>query len=118
VVTALVALLLGVARPPAAYVSVGASRVPLAISSWCWGAHCGAPIAASTRTAVLSRGSTVRVELKFAPTQARVAVGGVREQATSSGREITWRAAHAGGITIDATGAQGWVIYVGRLRLR
>jgi hypothetical protein len=117
-VVALVALLLGVARPPAAYVSVGASRVPLAISSWCWGAHCGAPIAASTRTATVSRGSTVRVELKFTPTQVRVAVGGVREQATSGGREITWRAAHAGGITINATGAQGWVIYVGRLRLR
>ena len=115
---ALVALLLGVARPPAAYVSVGANRVPLAISSWCWGAHCGAPIAASTRTATVSRGSTVRVELKFTATRVRVAVGGVPEQATSSGREITWRAAHTGGITIDATGAQGWVIYVGRLRLR
>lgn len=114
----LVALLLGVARPPAAYISVGASRVPLAISSWCWGAQCGAPIAASTRTATVARGSTVRIELKFAPTGVRVAVAGVREHAVASGREITWRATQAGGITINATGAQGWVIYVGRLRVR
>jgi hypothetical protein len=117
-VVALVVALLGVARPPAAYVSVGASQVPLAVSSWCWGAHCGAPIAASTKTATVSRGATVRVELKFAPTRARVAVGGVPEHVTTSGREITWRATHAGGMTINATGAQGWVIYVGRLRLR
>ncbi len=115
---ALVALLLGVVRPPAAYVSVGANRVPLAISSWCWGAHCGAPIAASTRTATVSRGAAVRVELSFTPTRATVAVAGVRERATTSGREITWRATHAGGMTINVTGAKGWVIYVGRLKLR
>jgi hypothetical protein len=117
-VVALVALLLGVARPPAAYVSVGATRVPLAVSSWCWGAHCGAPIAASTRTATVSRGSTVHIELKFAPTRVRVAVAGVLEHATTSGREITWHARHAGGMTISVTSAQGWVIYVGRLKLR
>ena len=115
---ALVALLLGVARPPAAYVSVGATRVPLAVSSWCWGAHCGAPIAASTRTATVSRGGTVHIELKFTPTRARVAVAGVLVHATTSGREITWRATHAGGMTINVTAAQGWVIYVGRLKLR
>jgi hypothetical protein len=117
-VVALVALLLGVARPPAAYVSVGASRVPLAVSSWCWGTHCGAPIAASTRTAIVSRGSTVRVELKFTPTRVRVAVAGTPEHATASGRELTWRATRAGGMTINVTSAQGWVIYVGRLKLR
>ena len=115
---ALVALLLGVARPPAAYVSVGANRVPLAVSSWCWGAHCGAPIAASNRTATVARGSTVRIELKFAPTGARIAVSGVPEHVTTSGREISWRATHAGGMTINVTAPQGWVIYVGRLRLR
>jgi hypothetical protein len=117
-IVALVALLLGVARPPAAYVRVGGSRVPLAISSWCWGTRCGAPIAASTRTATVSRGGTVHVELKFTPTGARVAVAGVREQATASGREVTWRAAHGGGMTIKVTATQGWVIYVGRLKLR
>ena len=42
----------------------------------------------------------------------------MRERATTSGREITWRAAHAGGMTINVTGAKGWVIYVGRLKLR
>jgi hypothetical protein len=117
-VVALVAVLLGVAHPPAAYVSVGASRVPLAISSWCWGAHCGAPIAASTRTATLSRGGTVHVELRFVPTRVSVAVAGVREPATTSGREIAWRATHAGGVTINVRSAKGWVIYVGRLKLR
>ncbi|HUZ84695.1 MAG TPA: hypothetical protein VMU66_08370 [Gaiellales bacterium] len=115
---ALVALLLGVARPPAAYVSVGSSRVPLAISSWCWGTRCGAPIAAATRTATVSRGSTVRVELRFAPAKVSVAVAGVRERATSSGREVAWRATQGGGITVNVTAAQGWVIYVGRLRVR
>ena len=115
---ALVALLLGVVRPPAAYVSVGANRVPLAISSWCWGAHCGAPIAASSKTATVARGSTVRVELGFTPTRVRVAVAGVQERATTAGREITWRAAHAGGMTINVNAPKGWVIYVGRLRIR
>jgi hypothetical protein len=117
-VVTLVALLLGVARPPAAYVSVGANRVPLAISSWCWGAHCGAPIAASTRTATVSRGGTVRVELGFVPSRASVAVAGVREPATTRGREIAWPATHAGGMTINVRSPKGWVIYVGRLKLR
>ena len=115
---ALVALMLGVARPPTAYVSVGANRVPLAISSWCWGARCGAPIAASTRTATVSRGSTVHIELKFVPTRVRVAVAGVQERAATSGREITWRATRAGGMTVNVTTAKGWVIYVGRLKVR
>jgi hypothetical protein len=117
-VVALVALLLGVARPPAAYVSAGASRVPLAISSWCWGTRCGAPIAASTRTATVSRGGTVRVQLAFAPRRVHVAVAGVQQHTTTSGREITWTATRAGGMTINVTAAKGWVIYVGRLKIR
>jgi hypothetical protein len=117
-VVALLALVLGVSRPPAAYVSVGANRVPLAISSWCWGAHCGAPIAASTRTATVSKGATVRIELTFVPTRVRVAVAGAQVRAETSGREISWRATRQGGMTINVTTAKGWVIYVGRLKLR
>jgi hypothetical protein len=92
--------------------------VPLAVSSWCWGAHCGAPIAASTHTAVIKRGSTVHVELRFAPQRVLVAVAGVPEHATITGREITWRAAHAGGITVNVRAAPGFVTYVGKLRLK
>ena len=114
----LLAVLLGLARPPAAYVSVGSTRVPLAITSWCWGAHCGAPIAASTHTAVVSRGSTVRVELRFAPQHVLVAVAGFPERAKVAGREITWRAGHAGGITVNVRAAPGFITYVGRLRLK
>jgi hypothetical protein len=123
VTVALVALLLGVARPPAAYVRVGTARVPLAISSWCWGARCGAPIAASTRTARVHRGSTVRVVLAFEPTQVHVAVGGARQR-TSSRRtssqsdEVSWRASRSGGITINAVSKRGFVTYVGRLIVR
>jgi hypothetical protein len=114
----LLALLLGVARPPAAYVSAGANRAPLAVSSWCWGAHCGAPIAASTRTATVSRGGTIHIDLQFVPTRVRVEVAGVRTKTTLAGREITWRATRGGGMTVNVTGPKGWVIYVGRLRLR
>ncbi len=92
--------------------------MPLAISSWCWGAHCGAPIAASTRTATVRRGGTIHVELGFAPKRVQVAVAGVREHVTTSGHEISWRARHAGGMTLNVTSGKGWVIYVGRLRLR
>ena len=115
---ALVALVLGVSRPPPAYVSVGANRVPLAVSSWCWGARCGAPISASTRTATASRGTTVRIELKFLPTRVRVAVAGIQVRAETSGREITWRATRQGGMTVNVATAKGWVIYVGRLKVR
>jgi hypothetical protein len=117
-VVALFVLMLGIARPPAAYVQNGAAHVPLAISSWCWAGRCGAPIAASTRTATVARGATVHVELQFTPTRARVAVAGVRQQATTSGREITWRAARGGGMTLNVSTAKGWVIYVGRLKVR
>jgi hypothetical protein len=117
-VTALLALLLGLAAPPTAYVSTGATHVPLAISSWCWGNRCGAPIAASTRTAVVSRGATVRVELKFEPRQAHVAVAGTRALVSTRGSEVSWRASRSGGLTVSVTGAQGWITYVGRLSVR
>ena len=114
----LLALLLGVARPPAASVAVGANRVPLAVSSWCWGGRCGAPIAASTRTVTVARGGTIHIDLQFSPTRVRVEVAGVRTRTTSIGREITWRAGRGGGMTVNVAGPKGWVIYVGRLRLR
>jgi hypothetical protein len=115
---ALLVVLLGVVHPPAAYVSVGTQQVPLAISSWCWGGRCGAPIAASTKTAVVLRGSTVRVELRFAPQRVLVAVAGFPERASIAGREVTWRATHAGGITVNVRATPGFVTYVGRLRLK
>jgi hypothetical protein len=117
-VLALAALLLALVQPPPAYVSVGSSHVPLAISSWCWASRCGAPIAASTRTAVVSRGSLVRVELTFEPKQVHVAVAGTRTVALTHGKEITWRATRSGGLTLNVTGARGWVTYVGRLTVR
>jgi hypothetical protein len=118
VVVPLVALLLGVAHPPAAYARVGTAHVPLAISSWCWGSRCGAPIAASTRTVRARRGSTVRVVLAFEPTQVRVAVGGRRQRLSSRNDEISWRATRSGGITINAVSTRGFVTYVGRLIVR
>jgi hypothetical protein len=123
VLVALVALLLGVAHPPAAYVRVGAAHVPLAISSWCWGAHCGAPIAASTRTARVRRGSTVSVVLAFEPTQVHVAVAGARQRTSirrtsSRSDEVSWRAGRSGGITINTLSPRGFVTYVGRLIVR
>jgi hypothetical protein len=118
VVVPLIALLLGVARPPAAYVSVGAARVPLAISSWCWGARCGAPIAASRRVVRIRRGSTVRVVLAFEPTQVRVSVGGRRQLALIHDDDITWRATRSGGVTINTVSTQGFVTYVVRLVVR
>jgi hypothetical protein len=117
-VLVLVALAVAFAHPPAGFVQTAAARVPLAISSWCWGTHCGAPIAASTKAASVARGSTVRVELQFTPTGARVAVAGVRQQAVTRGHEITWRATRSGGMTLRVTSAKGWVIYVGRLKVR
>jgi len=111
-------LALAVAAPPRATLSTGAATVPLAVSSWCWGAHCGAPIAASTRTAVVRRGAQVRVDLAFAPSSVYVAVSGRRVRVVVHNREISWPARTAGGLTINATGARGWVTYVGRIRIR
>jgi hypothetical protein len=110
---ALLALLIGVARPPVAYVEPG--HIRLAVSSWCWARHCGAPIARSGRPAVLARGSLVRVRFSFVPTAARVAVGGTRLVVLRHGSEISWHAAKAGGMTINVTGTKGFVAYVGRL---
>lgn len=119
-VVPLVVLLLGVARPhpPPAYVSVGSAHVPLAISSWCWGSRCGAPIAASRRNVRARRGSTVRVVLAFEPTQVQVSVAGRRQLVSTHNDELSWRATRSGGITINAVSTSGFVIYVGRLIVR
>jgi hypothetical protein len=114
---ALVALMLGLARPPAAYLQVGATRVPLAISSWCWGSRCGAPISASKKVATVKRGATVRAELSFAPSGTRLAVGGAPVSVTHHGSELSWRATHGGGLTLHVTGPHGWVTYVGRIAI-
>ena len=108
---------LALAAPPRATITTGAKPHPLAVSSWCWRTHCGAPIAASRRTVVARRGTTVRVDFAFVPTQVRVAVAGRPVTVALSGHEATWTAQAAGGLTINATGSGGWVIYVARLRL-
>jgi hypothetical protein len=109
---------LALASPPPATIATGAASFPLAVSSWCWGAHCGAPIAASTRTAVATRNGLVRVDFSFAPTSVHVAISGRRVPVALRSREVSWRARSSGGVTIDVTGARGWVIYVTRLRIR
>jgi hypothetical protein len=117
-VLALVAVSLALVRPPAAYVDTGTVRVPLAISGWCWASRCGAPIAASRRVATVTRGATVKIELRFVPTQLHLAVGGVRVKPAVHGRELSWPATRGGGLSLTATGVQGFVTYVGRLALR
>jgi hypothetical protein len=114
-VVALVALLLGVSRPPAAYLATSSGRVPLAISSWCWGSRCGAPISASTKVARVARGTTLRAELAFAPARTRLAIGGTPVSAATRGHELSWRVTRGGGLTLNVTGALGWVTYVGRI---
>jgi hypothetical protein len=112
-VTALLVLLLGVARAPAAYVEPG--HVRLAVSSWCWKHRCGAPLARSGPAASLARGTTVRVRFAFRPTTARVAIGGATVIVLRHDSEISWRATRSGGMTINVTGAKGFGAYVGRL---
>jgi hypothetical protein len=114
-VLAAAALAVSLARPPAAYLVTGRGRVPLAISSWCWAARCGAPIAASRRVAVAPRGTTVRIQLAFAPTQVRLEIGGVAVKPSLRGVDLTWRVNRGGGISLTATGVRGFVTYVGRL---
>jgi len=114
--TLLATLLLAAPHAPVAYVEPG--HVRLAVSSWCWARHCGAPIAASGRAARLTRGSSVRVHLTFAPTAARVAIAGREVPVTRHGNDISWTATRAGGMTINVTGTKGFVAYVGRLVLR
>jgi hypothetical protein len=117
-VVVLVALLLGLSSPPAAYVSVGPAHVPLAISSWCWGSRCGAPISASTKTVSVRRGATVQVVFRSDPTQVHVAIGGARQTVLTHANEISWRATRSGGFSINFASTRGWVIYVGRLVVR
>jgi hypothetical protein len=116
VVTLLAALAL--AGPPKATLAVGAAHVPLAISSWCWRGRCGAPIAKSTRTAAMARGTLVTVELAFVPKRVSLAVAGAPVTPVVRGREVSWHARTGGGLTMTATGGRGWVTYVGRIRLR
>jgi hypothetical protein len=114
----LLALLLGLQRPPAAYLTTGSGKVPLAISSWCWGLKCGAPIASSTKVAVVRRGATIRAQLGFAPTKVTVVVVGKPVAAATDGRVVTWRATRAGGLSLRAATSHGWVIYVCRIAIR
>jgi hypothetical protein len=114
----LVALLLGLAKPPSAYLQAGTKRVPLAISSWCWAARCGAPISAATKVATVARGTTLRAELRFAPTAARLAVGSTPVSVTRHRSEVSWRVTRGGGLTLRVTGPRGWVTYVGRIAIR
>ena len=115
----LVALLIAAAAPPpTAYVDTGATHVPLAITSWCWDARCGAPLGQSSRRAFVRRGSTVRLEVKFDALDANVSVGGAPAHATTRGREVTWRATSTGGLTAYVKYRRGWVIYTARLAFR
>lgn len=102
------------AGPPRATID----GVPLAVSSWCWGTQCGAPLGASTRAVTAGRGATVRVRLAFEPTQVRVAVAGRRVAVSTHGTEVDWNARLGGGLTIAVSSSRGWVNYVGRLRVR
>jgi hypothetical protein len=106
------------AAPPTASLTTAAGRVPLAISSWCWRGRCGAPIGASKGIARARIGETVRVQLRFVPLTAKVAVGGVSAKVEQSGSEISWVVRRGGGVAIRVTSPRGWVSYVGRLRLR
>ena len=104
--------------PPPASLLTAAGQVPLAISSWCWRGHCGAPIAASKGVALARVGETVRVELSFVPRSAKLAVGGLPTAVARSGSELSWTVRRGGGVAIRVTSSRGWVSYVCRLRLR
>jgi hypothetical protein len=112
-VLALIAVLLTAVKPPTAYADPG--HVRLAISSWCWGTHCGAPIAASGKPITVKRGAIVRITFSAAPTSVRVAVSGKTLVVLRRGTVVTWRARRMGGMTINVTFAKGFVAYVGRL---
>ena len=111
---AVAATALVLAGPPPA--TIGGKR--LAVSSWCWGARCGAPIAASARTVRFRRGATVRVELAFEPAAAHLSIAGRPLRVTTRDHEVSWVASRSGGFTLNVTSARGWVTYVGRIRLR
>jgi hypothetical protein len=112
-VIALIAVLLTAVKPPNAYAEP--AHIRLAISSWCWGPHCGAPISASGKPVVVTRDATVRIRFAAAPTSVRVAVSGKTLVVRRSGSVVSWRARRMGGMTINATFAKGFVAYVGRL---
>jgi len=112
----LAALLLVAARPPAAYVEPG--HVKLAVSSWCWGTSCGAPISASGKPVVVSRGSTISIDFAVAPTSVRVTLSGAPVRFTRRGSTILWTARRMGGMTVSANFAKGFVSYVGRVVVR
>ena len=118
--TLFVAAALGFSSPPAAHLALGNASAPLAISSWCWRGHCGAPLAASTRVAVVPRGYLVQCDLGFTPTQATLTVGGRKATVAINGNvnAVTWHAQWAGGITLRVQSSSGWVVYVGRIALR
>lgn len=115
---ALATLLLAAAAPPTAYVDTGTAHVPLAITSWCWDARCGAPLGSAGKRVLVSRGAPVRVELKFEPVEARVNVAGAAAKPTTSAREVSWTATRGGGLTVYVKYTRGWVIYSARLALR
>jgi hypothetical protein len=104
--------------PPSAVLSTSVAQVPLAISAWCLGTRCGAPIAATHRVAFAKLGETVHVLLKFVPRTAKVEVGGIRMKTAISGRELSWVVRRGGGVAVRVTSTRGFVAYVGRLRLR
>jgi hypothetical protein len=112
-VLTLIAVLLAAVKPPTAYADPG--HVRLAISSWCLGSHCGAPISASGKPIVVTRGSTVRIRFSALPTSVRVAVSGKTLVVARSGSVVSWRARRMGGMTISVTFPSGFAVYVGRL---
>jgi hypothetical protein len=114
-VLALALVALALARPPSAYVDTGSAHVPLTISSWCWAARCGAPIARARRVIRVHRGATLRVHLLFVPTGVALNVGGARTTSTTTGTDVKWKATRAGGLSLTATGEHGFVTYVGRV---
>ena len=115
---ALLALLAAAAQPPGAYVDTGTAHVRLAITSWCWDARCGAPLGQTGQRVLVSRGTPVRVELKFEPVEATVHVAGGAARPTTRGREVSWTATRGGGLTVYVKYQRGWVIYSARLALR
>lgn len=115
---AVLAVAAALAAPPSASLYAGGGRLPLAVSSWCRGNHCGAPIAASRRVARVAKGSLVRCVFGFEPERVTVSVGGRRVRVSLHGAEADWRATRGGGLTVTATAATVWVTYVGRIRLR
>jgi hypothetical protein len=106
------------AAPPAAYVEAAGARVPLAITSWCWDARCGAPLGSSARRVSVTRGAHVRIELKLEALDATVTVGGTQTRTSVRAREVTFAATRSGGISALVHFRRGWVVYTVRLAVR